>query len=1062
MHRFRRLVAVALLSCVTLQVTTAPVVAGNTENELNEKTLTLYRQKKYKEAIASNQKLITFTRRKYGENHLRFAESVASLGMIYFAEGRYVEAEASLNRAIAIHENKLGVEAPELIPYLDRLGDVYVNSFRYGDAEDRYKRALNIMEKAIRERGGDSNPADELSLLAGLYLRQGRYREAEPLLKRALEVNRNAFLGVPLIQGLSDLLLAEGRDEEAIPFLQSLVSDDLDELFGPGNGFTANAIYTLASLYIKKDRYNEAEALLEDGLQMYNNPARTANPIVERTTRAELSYAQGRYAEAEEFHKQAIALAEKFYGRENVNVATALDNLAQLYTSSSRHMEAAATYERALAIREKARTAGKLSIAMNLVNLGNALGRAGRHAEAERLIVRALAIYERIPVPETTLSDALGYLGALHAERHDWAGSVEALRRSTAILVRRGKRGGFGEGATAKQVAAPVMAKWQFHTFIDTAYQLAHEGGDEPALTRETFQIAQWTLASEAGQSLGEMALRTSTTDPAIKRLIRERQDLLLEWQVQDQTRTRGLLGAKDAAALQEIVQRLGAIDRRIVEIDRTLEAADPRISLLSQPGVLSVEEVQQELHDGEVLVLFLELPEPRPGAVWSTSATFIWVVTKTEVRWLRSSLDVKTLKADMTALRCGLSEDEWSGLSGAARCSSLLGTGMPVSNAPLPFNLGIAHKLYVGLFGQIDSLVQKKQIIIVTSAELGSLPFHILVTKQPRIALPETFDDFRGVAWLARTNAVSILPSVANLKQLRRYAKRSVATKPYIGYGDPVLEGRCGKAQSPVKDCVRANTVGATADQAGSARTSRRASGATRITGEGSNMDDVFANGATMNAVLGRVRALCALPDSAYEIRCAGKRLGASEDEIRLGDSATEADIKDLSSSGALASYRIVHMATHGLLAGDFEQITRRQGEPALVMTPPKVPKDDNDDGLLTASEIAQLKLDADLVVLSACNTASGDKPGGEALSGLARAFFYAGARALLVSHWPVYSDAAVRLATATFNEMTSGRGAARSEALRQAMVSLMDDRSEEDNAHPSVWAPFVIVGEE
>ena len=132
--------------------------------------------------------------------------------------------------------------------------------------------------------------------------------------------------------------------------------------------------------------------------------------------------------------------------------------------------------------------------------------------------------------------------------------------------------------------------------------------------------------------------------------------------------------------------------------------------------------------------------------------------------------------------------------------------------------------------------------------------------------------------------------------------------------------------------------------------------------------------------------------------------------------------------------------------------------------MTIPKQPTAD-DDGLLTASEIAQLKLNADWVVLSACNTIAGDKPGAEALSGLARAFFYAGARALLVSHWYVDSDAAVKLVTRAFAEIATNPTIGRAEALRRAMLAFMSTTDRPKNwtpaAHPAVWAPFVVVGE-
>src|SRR5204863_3591814 len=117
-------------------------------------------------------------------------------------------------------------------------------------------------------------------------------------------------------------------------------------------------------------------------------------------------------------------------------------------------------------------------------------------------------------------------------------------------------------------------------------------------------------------------------------------------------------------------------------------------------------------------------------------------------------------------------------------------------------------------------------------------------------------------------------------------------------------------------------------------------------------------------------------------------------------------------------------------------------------------------DDGFLTASEIATLKLDADWVVLSACNTAGAQSETGEALSGMARAFFYAGARALLVSHWEVGSDAAVKLTTRAFAELRSNPKIGRAEAMRISMRELINNGQPYD-AHPSQWAPFVVVGE-
>ena len=127
------------------------------------------------------------------------------------------------------------------------------------------------------------------------------------------------------------------------------------------------------------------------------------------------------------------------------------------------------------------------------------------------------------------------------------------------------------------------------------------------------------------------------------------------------------------------------------------------------------------------------------------------------------------------------------------------------------------------------------------------------------------------------------------------------------------------------------------------------------------------------------------------------------------------------------------------------------------MVLTPPDTATE-GDDGYLSASEIAQLKLDADWVILSACNAAAGNAEGAEASSGLARAFFYAGARSLLVSHWAVASDATVKLITGAVQRMASDKRIGRAEAIHQSMLALID-KGEPFAAHPTYWAPFVVV---
>lgn len=213
-----------------------------------------------------------------------------------------------------------------------------------------------------------------------------------------------------------------------------------------------------------------------------------------------------------------------------------------------------------------------------------------------------------------------------------------------------------------------------------------------------------------------------------------------------------------------------------------------------------------------------------------------------------------------------------------------------------------------------------------------------------------------------------------------------------------------------------------------------------------------LFTSSGIANANAVRTR-LPPLPETADELETIAEILGANEADLFLRERATESRIK----KEALSKYRVLVFATHGLVAGELEGLA----EPALVLTPPRVGTK-QDDGLLTASEVATLNLNANMVVLSACNTASADgSPEAEALSGLAKAFFYAGSRSLLVSHWPVFSDAAVKLTTKMLKMAATDSSMGRAEGLRRSALALMNTPNKPYFAHPAFWAPFVVVGE-
>ena len=414
--------------------------------------------------------------------------------------------------------------------------------------------------------------------------------------------------------------------------------------------------------------------------------------------------------------------------------------------------------------------------------------------------------------------------------------------------------------------------------------------------------------------------------------------------------------------------KQIAEIERRLNAIAARIDKEFPDYAALAHPKPLTAEEVQKLLGTDEALV-------SSSGA----NESYVFALTREGFEWRTISLGEKNMAAKVAAFRRGLDVDE-------------LTKSVSMGKAQL-FDLAAAHELYVALFGPVEALIKDKpQLLIVPAGPLTALPFHLLVTDTPAIAVPQMqvsdMAAYREAAWLVKRHAVTVLPSVASLKALRVFARKGQGTKPMIGFGDPVF--------APDQAAAPAGQQTATVKIAARTRA----------------YSDYWRGASVDRARL--ADALSPLPDSAEELKAVAAKLGAPSSDIHLGRNATEANVKRL----PLADYRVVYFATHGLVAGDVEGL----GEPSLALTLPNEPSE-LDDGLLTASEVAQLKLNADWVVLSACNTAAGDKPGAEALSGLARAFFYAGARALLVSHWRIDSKAATRLATSTFDIMKSNQ---------------------------------------
>jgi hypothetical protein len=286
------------------------------------------------------------------------------------------------------------------------------------------------------------------------------------------------------------------------------------------------------------------------------------------------------------------------------------------------------------------------------------------------------------------------------------------------VIVSRAQRGTLatGQAPTGKQKSEAEQLSYRFWGLVKVAYRVAsNQRIPDARLRAEMFQTAQWAQSSEAAKSLQQMAARSAKGEPRLAELVRERQDRVTEWQQRDAERSAAVAQAPDKRNPQAEAAnaaRLTAIDTRIAEIDNRLSSDFPDYAALVSPTPLSVEDVQAQLGSDEALVLILDTPEWNP----TPEETFLWVVTKTDARWVRSEVGTQSLRREVAALRCGLDRAAWDG-EGKSRCTGLLAMGLdkaPKDSEPLPFDLSGAHALYIALLGQVADVIQGKQLLIV------------------------------------------------------------------------------------------------------------------------------------------------------------------------------------------------------------------------------------------------------------------------------------------------------------------------------------------------------------
>ena len=881
------------------------------------------------------------------------------------------------------------------------MGDVSQAGTYAGRIEQRLEEARgspNPVWRAAYAMHGHSWEGDGARVQGIVFEARGQYAEAEAAFRRAEAFKRAALKDIPkmdfppppeqMIAAADQILLEIARNEARQGRLAEAEAD---------------ARRALLEMLKSQGKYAPGTPEFINGL---------AGILVE----------QGRYREAEKLARSALEIESTLGVADDSPLRVhILAELANILIAERKAKDAAVVYaqlDEAIAPwTPPQREAFELNASRIVALYATGQVDAGI-AAAEALVKRQVA---RTGANSLDTATARGTLAVGYARAGRNAEAITEFKAALPVLMAATRETDDGDPTLVAARSARLQRIIEVYIAV-----LARNPNMSNDVAVETFGLADAVRGHAVQQALADSSARMLAKDPALAELVRTDQDHAKQIGAE--------LGAlNNLLALpsdQRDDQTVRAINAEIDKLrtERTAARQEikkrfPAYADLVDPKPPTVDEIKTALRPGEALLSFY----------FGQDKSFVWAVPKDgAVAFAAVPLTALELQADVRRLREALEPQ--------------------VAMVPeIPaFDVGLAHLLYAALLKPVEAGWQSaKNLIVVTNGALGELPLGLLPTA-PAQADPQAeplFAGYRNVPWLARTHAVTVVPSASALVTLRHLPPGAPGRDKLIGFGDPYFNAQEeAEAEAELKAPVQIAAV--------------ESSDAGAVATRGIPLK-LRAAPHTEDVDKAELAMLPRLPDTRLELIAMAETLGVDPAAtLYLGKAANEENVetKDLS------HYRIVAFSTHGLVPGDVDGLT----QPALALTAPDI-AGGKGDGLLTMEKILALKLDADWVVLSACNTAAGAGAGAEAASGLGSAFFYAGTRALLVTNWSVYSAAARDLITGVFKRQSADSGISRAEALRQSMMAMIDDGGYKDRAgnmlfayaHPLFWAPYTLIGD-
>lgn len=940
--------------------------------------------------------------------------------------------------------------------------------------------ALQLAERLLVNN--DLRLANLRLIIAKIHVNRLEVEQATTLLNQALQqTQKNPKKESQIIvgrikQAQGELMFRQARTQKAAKIYQEALLHR-QNLLGINHLETAQSLVSYASALKGLHRFSEAEELYRQGFAIYDHQLGAEHSYIATilNNMGQLYYLQGRYELAEKVLLRALAIKRKYFSEKHISLAETYNHLGYLYFNLANYEQAEQYLDKAIQIwslpdslrpryRANAETtkaiiwlkSGKgllktitkfqqqieilqsifgqytIATADAFYYLGQAFQHQGEHKKAEQAYLQGIMSASQFSQGDW-LAEILIHskLARLYVQDGQLKKAVQETDKSLQGLELRIKR---FSGLRAHSLTTELHSlRDSVIDNISVLYAILQAdpqqtiGMNKNQLLEKTFKAAQTSRSSSVARALSQVEQRFSSANDRLAEIVRERQNLIEEWQEIDAILSAAMSKneqQRERSKEQDLILLAQQIKQKIETIDQELQIKHPSYSHLTQPSPLTIKQVQNVLKADESLLVFL----------FGKEKSYLWAITPTQAEIFQLDMFEKKLERMVRRLRTRLEPRP----------------NQSATHIP-PFPVKQAHLLYRKILQPAMPILESSQkLYIVADQSLQSLPLSVLVTQLPRQRIRKAIEH-KQAAWLIAQKSLVTLPAVSALSYTTPANTLPSAPYKFLGIGDPALKEASEKQQLRTRQ-IQQISAEKPSNSSPYQQLFIRSSTLNQRTYRGTNiaLRSILGN-RSAGVDIEKISSMTELPDTADELKQVSEILDDNKNQIYLRQQATKNQLQNTNTE----HYQIIQFATHGLMAGEFQGLF----EPALVLTP-DIDNDINDNGLLTASDISQLNLNADFVVLSACNTAAPDgTPGAEGLSGLGQAFFYAGSKALLVTHWAVISDAAVNMTTEIFEFLKQNPNKSIAAAHQHASLKLMHNKDKPYYAHPMFWAPFMIV---